>query len=633
MTSHPLDALTTDEVSLAVTAAKATGKLTEAARFVTVSLHEPTRSEVDSHESGRAVVRRVHLTVVPGPQAEVIEIVVAVPDGRIVEWVEQDGVRPALLFEESFNAIIALYEHPEWKAALATRGITDLDQVQVDPWPTGNFGVAAEEDRRVVRCIPYLRESPGANGYARPIEGLLARVDAARGEVIDIVDFGVVPMPPDTGSYYPEDNGPIRSDLRPLEITQPDGPSFRVEGNRIEWQGWSVRVTLDPTEGLVLHDLAIADGGRRRQVLRRAAIAEMVVPYGDPGPIHGWKNAFDAGEWGLGRMANSLTLGCDCLGEIHYFDSVTADEHGRPTVMPDVICMHEEDYGILWKHHDMHSGRTEVRRSRRLVISSIATVGNYEYGFYWYLYLDGTVQLEVKLTGIMSTAALSDDEPVPPHARRIAPGLTAPVHQHLFCARLDMAVDGGPNEVWETEVISMPRGDDNPWGNGMAVESTRLKTELAARRRTDPARNRTWRIVNPGSRNRLGDPVGYKLLAGATPTLLAHPDSSIGRRAGFATENLWVTPYDPAQRRPAGDYPNQHAEPDGLATWTEADRSIVGTDVVVWHTFGVTHVPRPEDWPVMPVEYAGFHLIPVGFFDGNPSLDVPATTASHCNDD
>ena len=285
-----------------------------------------------------------------------------------------------------------------------------------------------------------------------------------------------------------------------------------------------MRVTLDPTEGLVLHDLAIADGGRRRQVLRRAAIAEMVVPYGDPGPIHGWKNAFDAGEWGLGRMANSLTLGCDCLGEIHYFDSVTADEHGRPTVMPDVICMHEEDYGILWKHHDMHSGRTEVRRSRRLVISSIATVGNYEYGFYWYLYLDGTVQLEVKLTGIMSTAALSDDEPVPPHARRIAPGLTAPVHQHLFCARLDMAVDGGLNEVWETEVdLDAARATTTRGATGWRWSRPGSRPSSPPGVARDPARNRTWRIVNPGSRNRLGDPVGYKLFPRRDPDPVGPP--------------------------------------------------------------------------------------------------------------
>ena len=204
--------------------------------------------------------------------------------------------------------------------------------------------------------------------------------------------------------------------------------------------------------------------------------------------------------------------------------------------MPNVICMHEEDYGILWKHQDMHSGRTEVRRSRRLVISSIATVGNYEYGFYWYLYLDGTVQLEVKLTGIMSTAALSDDEPVPPHARRIAPGLAAPVHQHLFCARLDMAVDGGLNEVWEMEVDLDAAGRRQPVGqrDGGASRPGSRPSSPPGVAPTRP-RNRTWRIVNPGSRNRLGEPVGYKLFAGATPTLLAHPDSSIGRRAGFAT--------------------------------------------------------------------------------------------------
>jgi len=356
----------------------------------------------------------------------------------------------------------------------------------------------------------------------------------------------------------------------------------------------------------------------------------MVVPYGDPGPLHGWKNAFDVGEWGLGRMANSLALGCDCLGEITYLDAVAADEKGSPTTLTNAICLHEEDVGILWKHHDMHSGRTEVRRSRRLVLSSIATVGNYEYGFYWYLYLDGTIELDVKLTGIVSTRALADDEPVPAHSRRLAPGLGAPLHQHLFCARLDVAVDGGANEVHEVEVESLPPGDDNPWGNGMAVVARRLETESEAQRTVDPARSRTWRISNPRSTNALGDPVAYKLLPGPTPHLLAHADSPIARRAGFATRNLWVTPYDPAERRAAGDHPNQHPGGDGLPSWTQADRSLVDTEVVVWHTFGVTHVPRPEDWPVMPVEHTGFQLVPVGFFDRNPTLDLP-DAAPHCD--
>ena len=50
---------------------------------------------------------------------------------------------------------------------------------------------------------------------------------------------------------------------------------------------------------------------------------------------------------------------------------------------------------------------------------------------------------------------------------------------------------------------------------------------------------------------------------------------------------------------------------------------------MAWYTFGVTHFPRPEDWPVMPVEYCGFQLIPVGFFDANPALDIPPPHADH----
>jgi primary-amine oxidase len=354
----------------------------------------------------------------------------------------------------------------------------------------------------------------------------------------------------------------------------------------------------------------------------------MVVPYGDPGPLHGWKNAFDAGEWGLGRLADSLTLGCDCLGAIHYLDVPMADERGGSRVLERGICVHEEDYGILWKHVDMQTGTTEVRRSRRLVVSSISTVGNYEYGFYWYLYLDGTIQLEVKLTGIMSTMGIAQGDQ-PRHATVVAPGLAAPVHQHLFCARLDLDVDGETNEVYEVDTTPLAPGPDNPWTNAFVAQQTPLRSEREAQRLVDPGRSRSWLVVNPHAHNRLGQPVGYRLRPGAAPTLLAGPDSPVGRRATFATRNLWVTPYDPGERRPAGDHPNQSGGGDGLPRWTSADRSLVDADVVLWHTFGITHVPRPEDWPVTPVEYCGFHLVPFGFFDGNPALDVPPSE-EHC---
>jgi primary-amine oxidase len=620
---HPLDALSADEVRSAVAAVRASGRLSERALFATIALAEPSKDEV----AGRSPVdRRVRLVIVDGPAAVVIEAVVA--SGAIASWDERPG-RPALLFDESFGAIIALHGHEGWREAMRKRGITDFDKVQIDPWPTGDFGIPAEDGRRIARCLFYYRENPGDNGYARPIEGVLATVDIGRSEVLEVLDLGVVPLPPETGSYYPEDNGPLRTDLRALDIAQPEGASFTVEGNLIRWQKWSLRVSLDPLEGLVLHTIGYDESGRTRSVVHRAAISEMVVPYGDPGPLHGWKNAFDVGEWGLGRMANSLRLGCDCLGEIFYFDAVQASEQGEPQVLANAICLHEEDHGILWKHQDLHSGRTEVRRSRRLVVSSVSTVGNYEYAFYWYFYLDGTIGFEVKLTGILSTQALAPGERSP-YASTVAPGLAAPVHQHLFCARLDMAVDGSRNEVHEIDTLPIASGPDNPWGNGFAAVTTRLESEQNAQRTVNAATSRRWTVLNPASLNGLGDPVGYQLVPGATPTLLADPASSVGQRAGFATSNLWVTPYSPDERRAAGDYPNQHSGGDGLPRWTAADRSLVDTDVVVWHTFGVTHVPRPEDWPVMPVSSCGFQLVPVGFFDRNPALDLPGA-AEHCH--
>ena len=287
----------------------------------------------------------------------------------------------------------------------------------------------------------------------------------------------------------------MRDDLKPLEITQPDGPSFAVDGNLVRWQRWSFRVGFDPYEGLVLHTIGYDDGDRVRPVLHRASISEMVVPYGDPGAMHGWKNAFDAGEWGLGRMANSLKLGCDCLGVIHYFDAVLATEQGDPYTVEHAICMHEEDYGILWKHHDLHGGTDEIRRSRRLVVSFIATVGNYEYGFYWYFYLDGNIQLEVKLTGIVSPMAVAPGDR-PEFANVVAPGLAAPHHQHLFSARLDLDVDGPANAVYEVEAEVVPAGPTTRGATPSVPGHTPLTTELAARRETNAATSRTWRVVN-----------------------------------------------------------------------------------------------------------------------------------------
>ncbi len=647
MAAHPLSLLSPDEVTAAKEVLVAAGELPDGATVVHIVLDEPEKELVASWSPGDAVERRVRALVLPGPELTMVELLVSVSEGRVVERTVVEGMRPALLMGESFMAILACKEHPDYVAAMARRGITDLELVQIDPWPAGTFGYEVEAGRRIARCISFLRETDDDNGYARPIEGVIAHVDLGLGEVLEVIDHapdGDEPIPLATrhGRYDADHVGPMRTDLRPISITQPEGVSFTVEDNLVRWQKWSLRLGWDPYEGLVLHQVTYDDRDagdpsgatvRTRSVMHRASVSEMVVPYGDPTELHGWKNAFDAGEWGLGRMTQPLTLGCDCLGEIHYTDVTMANEQGEPWVIPNAICMHEEDHGIGWKHVDLLTGTSEVRRSRRLVISHIATVGNYEYGFFWYLYLDGNIQLEVKLTGIMSTQGVPVGS-TNPFAPTVAPGVAAPVHQHLFCVRLDLDVDGTTNRVEEVAAEAEPAGPDNPWANAFRPVSTLLERESAAQREVDPGSSRAWKVTNPEVRNSLGQPVGYKLVPTmSTPKLLARPESSVAKRAGFALHNLWVTPYERGERRAAGEHPNQHEGGAGLPEWTAADRDLVDRDVVLWYTFGVTHVPRPEDWPVMPVEYTGFLLSPVGFFDRNPALDVPPPPAGHCHAD
>jgi primary-amine oxidase len=349
----------------------------------------------------------------------------------------------------------------------------------------------------------------------------------------------------------------------------------------------------------------------------------MVVPYGDPGPTQRRKNAFDVGEYGMGMCANSLRLGCDCLGHIHYFDAHLVTSRGEPLTVENAICMHEEDYGILWKHTDRRlPDRPEVRRSRRLVISSVSTVENYEYGFFWYLYQDGTIQLEVKLTGVLSLGAFADGER-PRYGALVAPTVYAPNHQHFFNVRLDFDLDGTANTVQRVDVVPDPPGKDNPYENAFRAEAATVRTEKEARSHLKLETGRTWKVVNPSVTNAIGEPVGYRFLPGDNAFPFASENAWWRKRAGFVNYHVWVTPYRDDERYAAGDYPNQSTGGDGLVRWTEQDRRVEDTDVVLWYTFGHTHLPRPEDYPVMPAAYIGFVLKPSGFFDLNPANDLP----------
>ena len=372
----------------------------------------------------------------------------------------------------------------------------------------------------ICRPLTFMRAAPSEHGYARPVEGVIVTFDLDSMEVIDVEDHGVVPMPPTAGNYaekfmFDPNNRPafteFRSDVKPIEITQPEGPSFTVDGWHVTWQKWSLRLGFNPREGIVLNEITYTDRGVTRPIVYRASLSEMVVPYGDTSPTHWNKNVFDMGEVGMGFSANPLTLGCDCLGEIQYFDATVNDSDGNAVTIPNAICMHEEDYGISWKHTDFRTEEVEVRRSRRLVISMICTVGNYEYGALWYFYNDASIEVEVKLSGVLTTGSSRTGE-VPRWGKMVAPGIYGPNHQHFFNFRLDMSVDGPGNSVYEVESIPNP----TPPSTRTTTRGSR-GTRWWRRRPRVPGTgggrpDGTGRSPTPRRRTNWVSPVAYKLV-------------------------------------------------------------------------------------------------------------------------
>jgi primary-amine oxidase len=624
MITHHLDPLNEAEMAGAAAIARSQGRLGADAWFETIALHEPLKAELRS-----GTCRRQAFVCCYDPASgKTWDGIADLADEVLHNWRHVEGAQARIVTDEFTMAGELAKADPAFIAACAKRGITDMSAVLVEPWAAGHFGHAEEEGKRLAYGHCWVRNAAGDNPYARPIANLHPVIDLRNRKVIRVDDFGIVPLPPES---TPIQHPSSRTDLKPIEITQPEGPSFLVEGHLVRWQKWQFRVGFHVRDGLVFHTIGYEDQGRLRPIMHRASLAEMVVPYGDPTGGYFRRNAFDTGEYGIGQFLDSLTLGCECLGHIHYFDAWSHDWLGKPKLIGNAICMHEEDFGILWKFTDWQRGNVTVKRSRRLVVSSTCTIGNYVYGFFWYFYQDGTIGVEVKATGIPLVSARVVGEPSV-HGGLVAPGIDAHVHQHVFSFRFDMAVDGEQNSVSEVNFTALPTGPDNRFGNAIGILETPLTTEKQAQRSMDLGSSRYWRVINRAIKNALGEPVAYKLVPGANSMPFLDPKSPVGKRAGFLFKHFWATQYAPDELYPAGQYPNQHAGGDGLPKWTARDRSIDNQNVVVWYTLNYHHLPRPEDWPVQPCVYAGFHWMPSGFFDANPALDVPSPPPRACCD-
>ncbi|KAK2056898.1 copper amine oxidase [Colletotrichum caudatum] len=649
---HPLSALSLEETKQArdVVLAAHDGSVLD---FRQIYLWEPPKAEVleflDLEHSGKltsssprpARCAQVFYDVIGGAsKAQYTESIVDLGLGKIVDQKVIGSEHHASLAMFEFETLAQVVESSAlFKEKIAELKLPEGFEVVIEPWPYGGPD-PADEDRRFFQALIFARDTrsgnPDSNFYAYPLP-LIPVMDAHTKQVVRIDELATggkgeaytgkthaaTVVDHCKGSeYVPEllPNG-TRKDLKPLTVAQPEGPSFSVtDGNLVQWQKWRMRVTFNPREGAVVHDVRY-DG---RPVLYRLSMSDMTVPYADPRPPFHRKQAFDFGDGGLGNCVNNLTLGCDCLGVIKYFDGVLTDAKGDAIESRNVICLHEQDNGINWKHTNWRTGRAVVTRRRELVIQFIITLANYEYVFNFKFDQAAGIAVEARATGIVSVVNI-DPGKTAPWGNVVSPGALAQNHQHVFCVRIDPAVDGNENTVVQEE--SLPLRMDrrtNPSGNLYEVRQTPVATSGGFD--AAPMSNRVFKVQNRRRTNPVsGKPVAYKITPPATQLLLADPDSVQSRRALFARHHLWVTRYRDHELYAGGRYTLQsRLEVGGVRDAADRNDDVLDQDVVVWSVFGLTHNPRVEDWPVMPVEMLQLHITPSDFFTGNPALDVPS---------
>lgn len=645
---HPLDPLSSVEIDIAREAVLRISQNSPVV-FRAIFTEEPRKAELikflQAEHRGAPVVppprqARVQYDVINANRSrDYIESIIDLATGtealhRVVDKQHQ----PALTIDEFRAFQDACMASPLWKEAIANFHLPEGFEVVIDPWPYGGPD-SDEVYSRYTQGLCFAKDgrikNRDTNHYGYPLP-IIPVMDTYKSEIVRIDKLATGGRDDDLNNathgrnvldhcspaeYVPELlDTEMRKDLKPLNVVQPEGASFTVtDGTLVQWQKWRFRVGFTPRECAVLYDIHY-DG---RSVMYRLSLSEMTVPYGDPRrPFHR-KQAFDFGDAGAGRAANNLAVGCDCLGAIQYLDAVLCGSDGKPYVSENVVCIHEQDSGIGWKHTNYRTGRAVVTRYRELVIQFIITLANYEYVFAYKFDQAGGIAVETRATGIVSVVNI-DKGKTSAYGNVVSPGALAQNHQHLFAIRIDPAIDGYDNTVFYEETLPIPMNPKtNPFGNGYQVVSRPVTNSAAID--ASPFTNLTIKMSNTKKMNPISSkPVSYKFVPSPTQMLLADPNSTMAKRAGFAQHHVWVTQYRDHELYAGGEFTNQsRQEIDGVVDAVARNDDIEDSDVVVWSVFGLTHNPRVEDWPVMPIEKHEMHFKPADFFDRNPALDVP----------
>jgi primary-amine oxidase len=628
--SHPLDGLSAKDHWAVYDALLASGKTDSTTRYLYVALHEAPKAEVLAWKPGQPFRREgfVHLF----QNGKGYEAVVDIANKKLVSWREIPGRQYMALEGEQETVNELLLKDSRVREAIRRRGVTDFTHVNCFPQNEGYFDLPEERNHRVMRAICG-SERGRFSGYGETYEGLVVVVDLTDKKILRIIDTGVRPSGGPAGEYDAEAIGPTREIKTPIAVSQPLGPSFTLTGQQVSWQNWKFHFRVDARRGIVLSLVRYGEGGRDRSVLYQGSLSELFVPYMDPEEPWGYQSYFDLGSYPsvMGGVASTLEPGLDCPIHATYFDAVVASDKGLPRQRVRAACLFERLTGDpAWRHARDGNRVVESRAQRQLVLRMFMTAGNYDYLFDWVFEQNGSLKLNAGATGMDqvrgaksrdATGETDDDK----YGRFIAPYLVGVNHSHFFSFRLDLDVDGTANTLMIDRLTTERQPETSVRRSLWKVVSNAAGTEREAMRHSTMSEPELWRIVNPSVPGPYGDPVGYEIAGGHGALTLLSPDDYMQKRAGFTNHTLWVTPLNQDELFAAGDYPSVSTAGDGLPKWTAANRAIANTDLVAWLTVGFHHVPRPEDWPVMPSVWHGIELRPVGFFARNPAIDLPKT--------
>ena len=621
---HPLDSLSADEYADVFRLLAIVNSVDENTIFNSIELKQPTKSFVTQWSSGESFPRVAVAIVMIDRQFFRAEVDLV--RSEISSWDESAG-QGMLTGVDMRTASRVAQADPRFVDAMGRRDITDLDMLRCTGLASGNFGTAAEQTQRNFKVTCSVRESEGA--LYVPVAGVVVTVDVLSEVVIDFVDTGIVPLPQDPWGHTEEEIlarfGERGDEAQPTLMSQGKGVGYEIDGSNVSWDIWNFRFSVDDRAGVMLNNVEVRDGDTWRSVLYEMYLSEVFVPYSDPNEGWYWRTYMDSGEYGFGDAMTTLTRGVDCPEHAAYLTTLSPNIDGTVEEREATVCIFERTIGDpIWRR------RGNGRAATDLVVRYAAAVGNYDYLMDYVFKQDGSMKTMVAATGIDAVKAVKATDMESPTAAEdtrfgtlIRPNIVAANHSHFFNFRIDFDIDGEKNSFMRAKMVPTTVVKDIPRKSIWTVQREVPEREKAAVTKIQTATPAYLAVFNPNVKNDLKQNSSYVLLPGGSVahSLLDVEDMPV-KRNDYVDNQYWVTPYDARERYAGGEFSVQSDGSDTLGKWVNADRPITNTDIVSWYTVGFHHIPRSEDWPVMPSHWVGFTLAPFNFFDHNPSLNV-----------